>query len=191
MFVTENLGLRAMGRDQQHTRSSTECRPTSWTNERGEVGAAVQYYGVAKFARLLQYNSHGPNGTMTPSVSYHCPCLSTDPVPPPPNTPSSSYLFHPLHELFFCEECDAVRCNRCVSVEVSGYYCPNCLFEVPSASVRAEKNRSVSGIAIVRRVSPFDVLLTDAHAIASCALIAETRFPWYLQTPRTQMTEDP
>ena len=54
MFVTENLGLRAMGRDQQHTRSSTECRPTSWTNERGEVGAAVQYYGAAKFARLLQ-----------------------------------------------------------------------------------------------------------------------------------------
>lgn len=28
-----------------------------------------------------------------------------------------------------------------MSVEVSGYYCPNCLFEVPSASVRAEKNR--------------------------------------------------
>ncbi|KAI9508748.1 dynactin p62 family-domain-containing protein [Russula earlei] len=78
---------------------------------------------------------------MTPSVLYHCPCLSTDPAPPPPNTPSSSYRFHPLHELFFCEECDAVRCNRCVSVEVSGYHCPNCLFEVPSASVRAEKNR--------------------------------------------------
>ncbi|KAH9969728.1 dynactin p62 family-domain-containing protein [Russula dissimulans] len=78
---------------------------------------------------------------MTPSVYYHCPCLSIDPVPPPPNTPSSSYSFHPLHELFFCEECDAVRCNRCVSVEVSGYHCPNCLFEVPSASVRAEKNR--------------------------------------------------
>ncbi|KAI0248601.1 dynactin p62 family-domain-containing protein [Lactifluus subvellereus] len=78
---------------------------------------------------------------MTPTVFYHCACLSTDPVPPPPNAPSSSYCFHPLHELFFCEECDAVRCNRCVSVEVSGYYCPNCLFEVPSASVRAEKNR--------------------------------------------------
>ncbi|KAI0297657.1 dynactin p62 family-domain-containing protein [Russula brevipes] len=78
---------------------------------------------------------------MAPSVAYHCPCLSADPVPPPPNMPSSSYSFHPLHELFFCEECDAVRCNRCVSVEVSGYHCPNCLFEVPSASVRAEKNR--------------------------------------------------
>ncbi|KAI0040046.1 hypothetical protein FA95DRAFT_929315 [Auriscalpium vulgare] len=78
---------------------------------------------------------------MAPSIDYHCPCLASSPAPPPPHLPSSSYSFHPLHELFFCEECDAVRCNRCVSVEVSGYYCPNCLFEVPSASVRAEKNR--------------------------------------------------
>ncbi|KAF9444330.1 dynactin p62 [Macrolepiota fuliginosa MF-IS2] len=78
---------------------------------------------------------------MGPSVQYHCPCLSTSPVPPPPHLPSSLHHFHPLHNLFFCEECDAVRCNRCVAVEVSTYYCPNCLFEVPSASVRAEKNR--------------------------------------------------
>ncbi|KAF8908859.1 dynactin p62 family-domain-containing protein [Gymnopilus junonius] len=78
---------------------------------------------------------------MPPSVRYHCPCLSNSPFPPPPHLQSSYYSFHPLHELFFCEECDAVRCNRCVTVEVSSYYCPNCLFEVPSASVRAEKNR--------------------------------------------------
>ncbi|KAJ7486170.1 dynactin p62 family-domain-containing protein [Mycena galericulata] len=78
---------------------------------------------------------------MPPTVDYHCPCLSNSTVPPPPHLPSSSHSFHSLHTLFFCEECDAVRCNRCVSVEVSGYYCPNCLFEVPSASVRAEKNR--------------------------------------------------
>ncbi|EJC98928.1 uncharacterized protein FOMMEDRAFT_161120 [Fomitiporia mediterranea MF3/22] len=67
--------------------------------------------------------------------------MSPTPVPPPPHLPSSSASFHPLHTLFFCEECDAVRCNSCVSIEVSGYYCPNCLFEVPSASVRAERNR--------------------------------------------------
>ncbi|KAJ7643894.1 dynactin p62 family-domain-containing protein, partial [Roridomyces roridus] len=78
---------------------------------------------------------------MPPTVDYHCPCLSRSALPPPPHLPSSSFNFHALNELFFCEECDAVRCNRCVSVEVSGYYCPNCLFEVPSASVRAEKNR--------------------------------------------------
>ncbi|KAF9562592.1 dynactin p62 [Agrocybe pediades] len=78
---------------------------------------------------------------MPPSVLYHCPCLAPPEYAPPPIFPSSSYSFHPLHDLFFCEECDAIRCNRCVSVEVSSYYCPNCLFEVPSASVRAEKNR--------------------------------------------------
>ena len=78
---------------------------------------------------------------MAPTVEYHCPCLSTSPIPPSPHLLSSSSSFHPLHTLFFCEECDAVRCNRCVSIEVSSYYCPNCLFEVPSASVRAEKNR--------------------------------------------------
>ncbi|KDQ62635.1 hypothetical protein JAAARDRAFT_189929 [Jaapia argillacea MUCL 33604] len=75
------------------------------------------------------------------TLQYHCSCLSSKPTPPPPHLPSSAYNFHPLHTLFFCEECDAVRCNHCVMVEVSGYYCPNCLFEVPSASVRAEKNR--------------------------------------------------
>ena len=102
-----------------------------------------------------------------PSVSYHCPCLSTDPVPPPPNTSSSSYCFHPLHELFFCEECDAIRCNRCVSVEVSGYYCPNCLFEVPSASVRAEKNRSVPYQALlVPSVSHHTIILPPPYRCA-------------------------
>ncbi|KAH7106767.1 dynactin p62 [Auriculariales sp. MPI-PUGE-AT-0066] len=76
-----------------------------------------------------------------PRVKYYCPCLATNPVPPPPLLPSSTYSLHEHEALYFCVECDAIRCNRCVAVEVSGYYCPNCLFEVPSASVRAEKNR--------------------------------------------------
>ncbi|KAH8822540.1 dynactin p62 family-domain-containing protein [Flagelloscypha sp. PMI_526] len=89
---------------------------------------------------------------MAPTILYHCPCLSNSPVPPPPHLPSSAASFHALHTLYFCHECNAIRCNRCVSVEVSGYYCPNCLFEVPSASVRAEKNRRVlySVMLIVR-----------------------------------------
>jgi dynactin-4 len=79
---------------------------------------------------------------MAPVVSYYCPCNAPTHAPPPAHLPSSAFCFHPLEELYFCEECDAVRCDECVLVEVSGYYCPNCLFEVPSASVRAEKNRS-------------------------------------------------
>ena len=102
-------------------------------------GTASRSHGY--YQRRTPIHAPADVGTMTPSVSYHCLCLSADPVPPPPDAPSSSYGFHPLHELFFCEGCDAVCCNRCVSVKVSGYYCPNYLFEVPSASVRAEKNR--------------------------------------------------
>lgn len=104
-----------------------------------------------------------------PSVLYHCPCLSAH-IPPPPHLESSSYSFHPLHTLFFCEECDAVRCNRCVSVEVSGYYCPNCLFEVPSASVRAEKNRYVSC-----RLIPFSLLNTQGRCARNCFMCPNCR----------------
>ncbi|KAF8311341.1 hypothetical protein DL93DRAFT_2115971 [Clavulina sp. PMI_390] len=86
------------------------------------------------------------------NVQYHCSCTSIPSTTssiggsfhlaaPTPQHPAHPFAFHKLPNLYFCEECDAVRCNRCVSIEVSGYYCPNCLFEVPSASVRAEKNR--------------------------------------------------
>lgn len=83
---------------------------------------------------------------MAPTLRYHCACSSTLTVgsnkqPPLANLKSSDAEFHLLSSLYFCEECDAVRCPRCVALEVSGYYCPNCLFEVPSASVRGEKNR--------------------------------------------------
>ncbi len=56
-------------------------------------------------------------------------------------------------QLFFCEARDPIRCNRCVSVEVGGGYCPNCLSEVPSANVRAEKN--TGGLLGLGSVAPF------------------------------------
>jgi len=119
---------------------------------------------------------------MAPSVLYHCPCLASTTIPPPPNLPSSSYSFHPLHTLFFCEECDAIRCNRCVSVEVSSYYCPNCLFEVPSASVRAEKNRYSSQLRM--KLIYAQITRVDVHEIASCVQTVATRFLLCLQIHR-------
>ncbi|GAA5870312.1 hypothetical protein JCM3774_004638 [Rhodotorula dairenensis] len=74
---------------------------------------------------------------------FHCTC--TQPFshtrPPPAEAPLAQYEHHHLSELLFCEDCDAIRCNQCAACEVACYYCPNCLFEVPSASVRGEKNR--------------------------------------------------
>lgn len=92
------------------------------------------------------------------SVQYHCDCLnpashashegssSTTPsLAPPPSlpayTPSASHSFHALDSLYFCEECDAVRCELCVQIEISAFFCPTCLFEVPAASVKGERNR--------------------------------------------------
>ncbi|KAK8861408.1 hypothetical protein IAR55_002227 [Kwoniella newhampshirensis] len=72
---------------------------------------------------------------------YACSHVDS-PLPPlPPSYPSSSSSFSPLSNLYFCEECDAIRCNLCVAVEVASYFCPNCLFDVPTANVRADKNR--------------------------------------------------
>ncbi|SPO24642.1 related to dynactin subunit p62 [Ustilago trichophora] len=100
----------------------------------------------------------------SPHVLYFCPCnqahsnsastssasssrqrhtstLASPPPGLPAYSPASRYAFHPLESLYFCDECDEIRCNRCVTVDISSYYCPNCLFEVPGASVKAEKNR--------------------------------------------------
>jgi hypothetical protein len=126
---------------------------------------------------------------MTPSVLYHCPCLSPSTVPPPPHLPSSSYSFHPLHALFFCEECDAVRCNRCVSVEISGYYCPNCLFEVPGASVRAEKNRC-EYLPKLTVPSVDETLCADAPVTAFNVPTVATLYLWYLRTQLIQEMDD-
>ncbi|KAJ2092014.1 hypothetical protein IW138_001380 [Coemansia sp. RSA 986] len=42
--------------------------------------------------------------------------------------------------LYYCDDCSELRCTRCVIEEPAGYHCPNCLFDVPTASVRGEKN---------------------------------------------------
>lgn len=102
-----------------------------------------------------------------PFVDYHCACSAkngkeVNPNAPTDNTPTltaesaasvtgrhllsteaSNYLY-PLSRLYFCEDCHQIRCPSCVQDEIVSYYCPNCLFEVPTASVKSEKNRFFS-----------------------------------------------
>ncbi|WWC60123.1 uncharacterized protein I303_102687 [Kwoniella dejecticola CBS 10117] len=75
------------------------------------------------------------------SITYSCSHLDTPHAPLPPSYPSSSSSYHSLDKLYFCEECDSVRCDLCVATEIASYFCPNCLFDVPSANVRADRNR--------------------------------------------------
>ncbi|KAK3302775.1 dynactin subunit 4 [Chaetomium strumarium] len=58
-----------------------------------------------------------------------------------PRAPRSNYSLYPLEYLLYCEDCHQIRCPRCVSEEIVTYYCPNCLFEVPSSTIKSEGNR--------------------------------------------------
>ncbi|KAG0204439.1 hypothetical protein BGX28_003621 [Mortierella sp. GBA30] len=46
-----------------------------------------------------------------------------------------------LARLYFCDSCDEIRCPKCTQDEIVCYYCPNCLFDVPTASVKSEKHK--------------------------------------------------
>ncbi|KAI5793494.1 dynactin p62 family-domain-containing protein [Pyronema domesticum] len=58
-----------------------------------------------------------------------------------PRSPRSAFSLFPLENLLFCEDCNQVRCPRCVQDEIACYFCPSCLFEVPSSTVKSEGNR--------------------------------------------------
>jgi len=58
-----------------------------------------------------------------------------------PHDPRANYSLYPLDHLLFCNECDEIRCAKCQTEEVINWYCPNCLFEVPSSAVKSDGNR--------------------------------------------------
>lgn len=60
-----------------------------------------------------------------------------------PRAPRAVFSLFPLEHLLFCEDCNQIRCPRCVQEEITCYYCPSCLFEVPGSTVKSEGNRYV------------------------------------------------
>lgn len=86
----------------------------------------------------LQHTAAASSSTSssTPANSFSLPAAQSQIKPPIPS--SSAY---PLSSLYFCEECDSIRCSLCVTADVGSYYCPNCLFDVPAASVKTERAR--------------------------------------------------
>ncbi|PHH64751.1 hypothetical protein CDD81_4013 [Ophiocordyceps australis] len=58
-----------------------------------------------------------------------------------PRAPRSNFSLFPLEYLLFCEDCQQIRCPRCVVEEIVTYFCPSCLFEIPSSNLRSEGTR--------------------------------------------------
>ncbi|KAG4420810.1 hypothetical protein IFR04_006090 [Cadophora malorum] len=100
--------------------------------------------------------------SFTPYTYFQCPCTDTStptrrlgedsPIPAEensedddrtfdPRAPRAKYSLYPLEHLLYCEDCHQIRCPRCVLDEIVTWYCPNCLFEVPSSTVKTEGNR--------------------------------------------------
>jgi dynactin-4 len=67
-----------------------------------------------------------------------------------PRAPRANYSLYPLEHLLYCEDCHQIRCPRCVLDEIVTWYCPNCLFEVPSSTVKTEGNRYTPKLLMVR-----------------------------------------
>ena len=91
-----------------------------------------------------------------PYAHYACPCSSSSgfvsskrtsqPEPEDqdtfnPHDPRAAYALYPLDHLLFCDECSQIRCQKCVNDEIITWFCPSCLFDVPSGQVRGEQNR--------------------------------------------------
>ncbi|PWZ00821.1 hypothetical protein BCV70DRAFT_200087 [Testicularia cyperi] len=128
-----------------------------------------------------------PSSALSPSPSVSAAAVaSSSSVPPelPAYSPAARYAFHQLESLYFCDECDQIRCNRCVTFDISSYYCPNCLFEVPGASVKAEKNRCARNCFICPCCThTLSVLASDLNSIDADGL--------HLTSPATSQGEPP
>jgi dynactin-4 len=99
---------------------------------------------------------------IAPYCYIQCPCSDPSTTEPPddpgargrgdgeygdddrtfdPRTSRANYSLYPLEHLLYCEDCQQIRCQRCVNEEIAAYFCPSCLFEVPSSNIKSEGNR--------------------------------------------------
>ncbi|KAL8852088.1 MAG: hypothetical protein Q9221_003018 [Calogaya cf. arnoldii] len=58
-----------------------------------------------------------------------------------PRSLRTSYSLYPLDHLMYCEDCQQIRCSRCTIEEIVCWYCPGCLFEIPTSQIKSEGNR--------------------------------------------------
>ena len=90
---------------------------------------------------------------MIPSIYYQCTCTRQNDYGIKnseimdnhygflKNIDSIEFLTQRIENLYYCEECESVKCHRCISEDIYLYYCPQCQFEVPGASAHGEKTK--------------------------------------------------
>lgn len=98
-----------------------------------------------------------------------------------PRAPRANFSLYPLEYLLYCEDCHQIRCPRCITEEIATYFCPSCLFEVPSSNLKSEGNRSVRRLCLVSGLPLVGIAnkrsISDVLAAASSAQYALGPFP--------------
>ncbi|PWN37902.1 uncharacterized protein FA14DRAFT_142568 [Meira miltonrushii] len=123
---------------------------------------------------------------MPTRVLYHCPCSTNFTPSFGPIQPSTSSF--QLPSLYFCDDCDSIRCDQCTTKELTVYYCPNCLFDVPLASIKSEHaNCPRNCFSCPICSSTLGVVGSDSneqsHWDPLSAEASTGEPPWYLQCP--------
>ncbi|KAI5243159.1 hypothetical protein E4T43_04302 [Aureobasidium subglaciale] len=53
----------------------------------------------------------------------------------------AKFSLYTYEQLLYCDDCHQIRCPRCWTEEIMNWFCPSCLFEVPSSVVKSDGNR--------------------------------------------------
>ncbi|KAI7867827.1 dynactin p62 family-domain-containing protein [Spinellus fusiger] len=117
----------------KHTDNNDECRTEEPTVKKTPL--------FDEKPEFLTVDSPSPSRSSSTRTTDLLPNVSTSLARQHLLSSHASHYVYPLSRLYFCEDCHQIRCPSCVQDEIVSYYCPNCLFEVPTASVKSEKNR--------------------------------------------------
>ena len=58
-----------------------------------------------------------------------------------PKSRRANFSLYPMEHLLYCDDCNQIRCPRCTIEDVLCFYCPSCLFEVPSGVIQSDGSR--------------------------------------------------
>ncbi|KAK6335632.1 hypothetical protein TWF696_002400 [Orbilia brochopaga] len=86
-----------------------------------------------------------------------------------PRDPRAAFSLFPIENLLYCEDCHQIRCPRCVQDEIVCWYCPSCLFEVPSSTVKSDGNRCTRNCYLCPICTALLVVMPVTHSPAGTA----------------------
>ncbi|KAF3929198.1 hypothetical protein AA313_de0203135 [Arthrobotrys entomopaga] len=97
-----------------------------------------------------------------------------------PRDQRAAFSLFPIENLLYCEDCHQIRCPRCVQDEIVCWYCPSCLFEVPSSTVKSDGNRCTRNCYLCPICTALLVVIPVNHTPSSTSVTEQPVGPFNL-----------